>query len=164
MVLCSNFYNAGFIIFDDIFQNILFVKGYLGWGLPKGYYEKGDKNYCETAIREVKEEIGVNIKNENIFDFSTSYQIINYNDKDRVYKWGIKPKGIITRNMIFYVTKIKSDTKFKLQKSEIKDIKWISINEITDVINKNKYSINEKKKLIKSINIIKSNFKQNNYE
>lgn len=155
MVLSTNFYNAGFVIFDDILQNILFVKGHLGWSLPKGYYEDGDKNYCETAIREVKEEIGINIKNENIYNFYSSYKITNYNNRNRNYKWGTKPKGMIIRNMIFYATKIRSDTKFKLQKTEVSDIAWISINDITNIINKSNYSNNEKKKLINSINDIK---------
>jgi len=152
----TNYYNAGFIIFDNFFKNILFVKGYLGWGIPKGYYEYNDNNYFETAVREVKEEIGIDINYNNVFDISSSYTLLGFNKKDKVCSWGIKPKGFIKKNYIFYSTKIDSKTNFKMQKDEIYEILWVPIDNVNDIINSNSYSSYEKHKLINSINFIKN--------
>jgi 8-oxo-dGTP pyrophosphatase MutT (NUDIX family) len=153
----TNYYNAGFIIFDHLLKNILLVKGFLGWGLPKGYYEECDKTYFETAIREIKEELGIDIEDSNVFDISSSYSLLSYNKETKIYDWGIKPKGFIKRNIIFYAAKINSNTKFKLQKDEIIQVEWIPLNNISYIINTNNYSKYEKKKLINSINSIKKN-------
>jgi hypothetical protein len=153
----TNYYNAGFIIFDHLLQNILLVKGFLGWGLPKGYYEDCDKNYFETAIREIKEELGIDIEDNNVFDVCSSYSLLGYNKETKTYNWGIKPKGFIKKNMIFYAAKINSNTKFKLQKDEISQVEWVPLNNISYIISTNNYSSYEKKKLINSINIIKNN-------
>jgi len=154
--IITNYYNAGFIIFDNGLKNILFVKGYLGWGLPKGYHEESDKNYFETAMREIKEEIGIDIDNKNIFDICSSYTILGYNKVLKKYEWGNKPKGFIKKNIIFYAAKINIDTKFKLQKNEITEIEWIPLSNIPYIINTNNYSDYEKTKLINSINFVKN--------
>lgn len=153
--IVTNYYNAGFIIFDNGLKNILFVKGFLGWGLPKGYYEESDKNYFETAMREIKEEIGIVIDKKNIFDISSSYTILRYNKFLKECEWGNKPKGFIKKNTIFYAAKINIDTKFKLQQNEISKIEWIPLSNIAYIINTNNYSDYEKMKLINTINFVK---------
>jgi len=44
------------------------------WSFPKGHVEEGENEY-QTAIREVKEETGIDIKIENGFRVESSYLI-----------------------------------------------------------------------------------------
>ena len=152
----TNYYNAGFIIFDENLKHILFVKGFLGWGLPKGYYEDCDNNFFETALREVKEEIGLKINISKVYDLNSKYTMLAFNKKEKKCNWGIKPKGFIKKNIIFYSTKIKFKTKFNLQKNEINDICWVPIDKVSEYIYSNKYSYDEKVKLINSINLTRN--------
>jgi ADP-ribose pyrophosphatase YjhB (NUDIX family) len=56
---------AGGIIFNKEFTEILLIKGPLGkregkWGFPKGHL-KPSESYLKGAIREIREETGINI-------------------------------------------------------------------------------------------------------
>ena len=146
-----NFYNVGFIIYDELFKNILLVKGYLGWGLPKGYFEEDDLNFLNTGIREVKEEIGLTIEKNNVLNASTSYSLLRYNKKYKKYEWGEKLKGFYFKNIVIFSTKINKDTVFNIDKNEVKEILWIPIDKINNFISTSLYPMDEKQKLISSI-------------
>jgi 8-oxo-dGTP pyrophosphatase MutT (NUDIX family) len=49
-------------------NKILLVKGRRGqiWSFPKGHYEKSDKTSLACALRELKEETGISLKQEYI--------------------------------------------------------------------------------------------------
>ena len=56
--------SAGCIIIDN--DKVLLVQQSSGnWGFPKGHLEKGESE-TEAAIRETKEEIGINIFKKNL--------------------------------------------------------------------------------------------------
>ena len=150
----SNFYNVGFIIYDDFFKNILLVKGYLGWGIPKGYFEEKDINFLNTGIREVKEELGLKIDKSNVLNASSSYSLLRYNKKYKKYDWGEKLKGFYLKNIIIFSTKINKNTVLNIDKNEIKETLWIPIDKINNFILTSLYPKDEKEKLINSINKI----------
>lgn len=72
------------------------------------------------ALREIKEEIGVNIKE---------------NELNLIYKTKINK---ITYNL-YYIQKEIDLSKLTLQKEEVEDIYWYTIEEINNLIQKNKF-------------------------
>jgi 8-oxo-dGTP pyrophosphatase MutT (NUDIX family)/RimJ/RimL family protein N-acetyltransferase len=78
------------------------------WGFPKGHMEENE-NEVETALREVYEETGLNIKIINKFKVETEYFVSTYVLKKVIYFIGI-PK----------------DTNVKIQTEEIGEYKWLS--------------------------------------
>ena len=147
----QKFFNVGFIIYDEFFKNILLVKGYLGWGLPKGYFEENDLNFLNTGIREVKEEIGIVIDKNKVLDATTSYSLLRYNKKYKKYDWGEKLKGFYFKNIVIFSTQINKNTVFNIDKNEIKETLWIPIDKINNFILASFYPMDEKQKLIRSI-------------
>lgn len=53
------------------------------WVIPKGHNEN-DENFIETAIREVKEETGININKHNFISKISEYEY--YTDKEKCDK------------------------------------------------------------------------------
>ena len=53
------------------------------WVIPKGHNEN-DENFIETAIREVKEETGININKYNLISKISEYEY--YSDKEKCDK------------------------------------------------------------------------------
>jgi tRNA nucleotidyltransferase (CCA-adding enzyme) len=78
------------------------------WGFPKGHMEENE-NELDTALREVYEETGLNIKIINNFRVETEYFVSTYVLKKVIYFLGI-PK----------------DTNVKIQIEEIGDYKWLN--------------------------------------
>lgn len=103
--------SCGCIIIND--KQILLVheKNANFWGFPKGHIEFGETE-IETALREVKEEIGIDV---NII--STKKYSINYIINDEIDK-----------TSIFYIASPKTLNITK-QESEIDDVKWCSYEE-----------------------------------
>ncbi len=86
------------------------------WGVPKGHVE-ANENEKETALREIKEEVGLDV----IID--CGFRTINtYPLKDGVIK-----------EVVYFVAFSKSmDT--TMQIAEVKDIKWVKLKEAIDLI------------------------------
>lgn len=103
------------------------------WGFPKGHVENNEKEQ-ETAIRETKEETNLDVE-----IISNKKYIINY-----------KINNEIDKKVIFFLAKKTSD-KIKKQDEEIKNIKWVDLNQAFDIITyentKNLY-----KEVLKDIN------------
>lgn len=107
--------SCGSIIIDDgkvllVFQNNDTI------GFPKGHVE-GNETEEETAIRETKEETNLDVSIDKNLRFVTNY-IVN-ND---VYK-----------TVVYFVSKKLSSDVIK-QDEEIKDIKWVPIDEVLDLL------------------------------
>lgn len=83
------------------------------WGFPKGHKEKGETD-IETAIREVKEEVNIDIDILDEKDIKSNYIIV---DKDKkVYK---EVRYFIAN----YINGI-----IKIQESELNNAIWIDVN------------------------------------
>lgn len=100
---------AGVFIYDPVSKSVLLVqsKGNL-WGSPKGTMALCDKTFTDCALREVKEETGLDI---NICDFSNFYVIQN-------------------TSFYFYVEMPKCDVYIQshIQDNDANGIGWIKID------------------------------------
>lgn len=86
------------------------------WGFPKGHVENNETEQ-ETAIRETKEETNLDVE-----IISNKKYIINY-----------KINNEIDKEVILFLAKKTSD-KIKKQDEEIKNIKWVDLNQAFDII------------------------------
>ena len=86
------------------------------WGFPKGHVENNEKEQ-ETAIRETKEETNLDVEIISNKKYITNYKINNEIDKE----------------VIFFLAKKTSD-KIKKQDEQIKNIKWVDLNQAFDII------------------------------
>ena len=108
--------SCGCIIIDNNMVLIIFRKDKNFWEFPKGHVEEGETE-VETALREVKEEVGLDVE----IDESKRY-VLNYIIRNEIDK-----------TTVLYVAKVKSG-KLKKQESEIEDVKWCSFDEALDLL------------------------------
>lgn len=92
---------------------ILILKHKLGghWSFPKGHVEKGETEQ-ETALREVREETGLNIRLLNRFREMVSYSPKPDVDKDVVYFLGYA-----------------DDAHTVMQEEEVSEIRWVDLSD-----------------------------------
>ena len=81
------------------------------WGFPKGHIENNETE-IQTAIREVKEEVGLDIK-------------INYKFRESAY-YSFKPG--MTKKAVYYCAE-SSSTTTTLQKDEVEKTEWLNFEE-----------------------------------
>jgi len=109
--------SCGVVIYREIGKNIEFLSvsaindGH--WGFPKGHVEK-DESEQRTAIREVKEETGLEVILINGFRVSVEYLIKNEKIKEDIIK-----------QVVFFLAKVGNQS-IHIQLDEIKDYKWQS--------------------------------------
>lgn len=77
------------------------------WGFPKGHVEKGE-NVKDTAIRETREEAGINVQLCEGFKHDMHYN----------------PAKNARKTVTFYIATTK-DTNVRIQKEEIIDYAWL---------------------------------------
>lgn len=81
------------------------------WGVPKGHVEENEKEE-ETALREIKEEVGLDVIIDTGFRAVETYS----------------PKEGVLKDVVYFVAYSKSmDT--TMQAVEVRDIKWIELKE-----------------------------------
>ena len=86
------------------------------WGFPKGHVEE-DETENETALREIKEEVGLDIQIDEGFRRVETYS----------------PKADFIKDVVYFVAYSKSlDT--TMQTIEVRDIKWVKLKEALDLI------------------------------
>ena len=86
------------------------------WSFPKGHVEKGETEE-ETAIREIKEETGIDV----ILD--TSFRkVVTY-----------APKKEITKDVIYFLAKA-TTYDYTPREDEIAKIKWVEINHAGEIL------------------------------
>ena len=113
--------SCGCIILKD--NEVLLIsakddEGKLFWSFPKGHQEDGETD-AETAIRETKEETGLDVK---IID-------------DEPIKTGHKIHGgTAYKEILLYVAKPLS-YEIKIQESEVEKVRWVKINEAGKYLN-----------------------------
>lgn len=107
--------SCGAIIFYKTKQNtkILLVKNNSGryWSFPKGHIEDGE-NEQETAIREIKEETGLDV---SIFD--------NFREISEYC-----PFGRIRKRVVFFLAQAFTDN-VKIQEEEIDSYIWVDLQQ-----------------------------------
>lgn len=86
------------------------------WGVPKGHVE-ANENEKETALREIKEEVGLDV----IID--CGFRTINT----------YSPKEGVIKDVVYFVAYSKS-TDVTMQLEEVKDIKWLKLKEAINLI------------------------------
>ncbi|MCQ2463053.1 MAG: NUDIX domain-containing protein [Clostridia bacterium] len=87
------------------------------WGFPKGHIEDGE-NYEQTALREVKEETGLDIRLINGFSSKSNYTI----------------QGKIDKTVIIFLGKSDTDA-VTLQQEEIDDSRWVEFDDAMSLLN-----------------------------
>lgn len=103
--------------------------------IPAGCIEPYENVY-EAISREVKEETGL-IITEIINDFKSEISENKINDKNHVFLPFICQQSLKTNGglpWIGFVFRCKVSGKIKIQKSEAKDPRWISVDELTNLI------------------------------
>ena len=106
--------SCGCILVTD--SKVLLISSYndiggIFWSFPKGQQEKNETDF-ETAIRETKEETGLNVK---IID-NHPIKVGHFIEHKTVYK-----------EIVFYLSEV-TGRYLKRQEDEIKEAKWISIS------------------------------------
>ena len=86
------------------------------WALCSGHVEGFDEDFECAAIRELKEELGLDVSKEELSLIDTKEMVDNHNDKH------------ITKYYIFYTDK--NSDEFILQKEELSEVKWYNLEEV----------------------------------
>lgn len=129
--------SCGCIIINDNKVLLVYEKNQNFWGFPKGHVEKNEKE-IETAIREVKEEVGLEVDIQ----------------KGKRYEFKYKIGNDIEKTCVLFIAYPKTYN-IKNQESEIANSNWYSFD---DAINTLSYENLKEilKKVIKDINNKKS--------
>ena len=112
------------------------------WSVLSGHIEEFDVSFEDAAVREIKEELGIDILKDYLIKIGQKEKILNDNSIHITY---------------FYYTKInKNKTEFIIQKEELSEVKWYDINTVIDMVtNKNEELLITDKmfEVLKEINI-----------
>ncbi len=96
------------------------------WGLLAGHV-RAHEDKVETVKREIKEEINIDIQNEDIKRIGKTELNIEEHNSHLIY---------------FYYIKVNIDiSKCKLDKKEVTKLKWFKIDDVIDLINQNSKDI-----------------------
>jgi len=108
--------SCGCIIIKDNQVLLIFEKRRHYWGFPKGHVEQNETE-IETATREVKEEVGLNVE----IDSKKRYEL-NYIIKDEIEK-----------STIYFVATTENKN-IVTQRNEIEDAKWYTFEEALNIL------------------------------
>ena len=126
--------SCGCIVIDN--GKVLLIQHLKGhWDIPKGHMEAGETEQ-ETALREVKEETGVDVEVISDKRYTLEYTVENGNLKEVIY---------------FIAKKIGGEE--KAQETEVSEIRWLAFDEAVEMLTYD----NSKELLRKAINFIEKN-------
>ncbi len=108
--------SCGCIIIKNDEVLLIYEKGRNFWGFPKGHMEPGE-NEIETALREVKEEVGLDVSIDEEKRYTLNYIIRNEIDKTTV---------------LYIATPINDEV--VMQESEIENAKWCKFDEALELL------------------------------
>lgn len=108
--------SCGCIIIENNKVLLVYEKRRDFWGLPKGHVENNETE-TQTALREVKEEVGIDVE----IDESKRY-VLNYNIR-----------GEIDKTSVFFIAKPKSKD-ITMQEEEIEDAKWCTYEQALETL------------------------------
>ena len=86
------------------------------WSFPKGHVE-GDETEEQTAMREIKEETGIDVILDNTFRETVTYS----------------PKKDTQKIVVYFIAKAKN-TDYTPQADEIAEIRWVEIDRANQVL------------------------------
>ena len=117
------------------------------WAITAGHIDAGEEP-LETAQREILEEIGLNLKSSELeFLFITKsekkFSEVQYNNYF---------------NYIYYAKTDKNISEFVIQKEELSELKYISLKEFEDIIERqdDEYVFSKSSYISKLISILKN--------
>ena len=108
--------SCGCIIIKNGKVLLVYEKNRNFWGFPKGHVENGETE-IETALREVKEEVGLDVDIDVEKRYTLNYIIRNEIDKTTV----------------LYIAKPKNE-KLVVQENEIENVKWCDFKEALNTL------------------------------
>ena len=108
--------SCGCVIIKDKKVLLVYEKNRNFWGFPKGHMEDGETE-IETALREVKEEVGLDVE---IY-------------KERRYTLNYIIRDEIDKTTVLYIAKAKND-EIIMQENEIENIRWCSFEEALNIL------------------------------
>lgn len=103
------------------------------WGLCAGHVDSGE-SLESAAIRETKEEIGLNIGVNELHQFKEREFTIRKENSHITY--------------FYYVKTNKKETDFTIQEEELSEVKWFYIDKVIEMIKNNDKSITFKENTI----------------
>ena len=113
--------SCGCIIIKNKKVLLVYEKNRNFWGFPKGHMEDGETE-IETALREVKEEVGLDVEI----------------DKDRRYTLNYVIRDEIDKTTVLYIAKAKNE-EIIMQENEIENIRWCSFEEALNTLTFNNW-------------------------
>ena len=108
--------SCGCIIIKNKKVLLVYEKNRNFWGFPKGHMEAGETE-VETALREVKEEVGLDVEI----------------DKERRYTLNYVIRDEIDKTTVLYIAKAKNE-EIVMQENEIENIRWCSFEEALNTL------------------------------
>ena len=108
--------SCGCIIIKNRKVLLVYEKNTNFWGFPKGHMEEGESE-LQTALREVKEEVGLEVEI----------------DKERRYELNYIIRDEIDKTTVLYIARTKSE-EIIMQESEIANIKWCDFDEALNTL------------------------------
>lgn len=106
------------------------------WGVTGGHPKSGETEF-EGIITEVKEELGIDISNEKIIEFNHGC------DGKDCYR-------------MYYVKLDLDIDKLNIQKEELSEVRWFSMEELNDMVNNNILNSDQVAFFKKSVSYIES--------
>ncbi len=107
--------SCGCIVIND--GKVLLIKQHQGfYGFPKGHMEKNETE-IETALRETKEETGI----DAIIDKEKRFEISYYTRKNNF------------KTVVYFLAHSKN-TEIKIEEKEIIEAKWVPINDVEGIL------------------------------
>jgi len=104
--------SCGAVIYDLEKKKVLLIHQVQGhWCFPKGHVEN-DETEEETALREIKEETGLDVQLDTNFRLVTTYS----------------PQVGVMKDVIYFVAYVSGGHE-EVQESEVSEMKWVSYNE-----------------------------------
>lgn len=124
-------YTVGVFLLDPKMENVLVChstnSSWKLWGIPKGLYDIEDKDHVHTAIREFKEETGIQLEaGELNYLGESKYKTGN---KILIAYWAIAKENIVLENL-----KCSSMVVADVPFPEVDKYKWISLNNDVDML------------------------------
>ena len=108
--------SCGCIIIKNNKVLLVYEKNRNFWGFPKGHMEEGESE-IQTALKEVKEEVGLDVKIDVNKKYTLNYIINNEIDKTSIFYIATP----INENIV-------------MQENEIENIKWCNFDEALNTL------------------------------